>query len=120
MLVMFMKINPTKVKKMSGILRIVINVFFWAAIVVGMIFVITCCAILFAPSDILRLINSGSMSISLVFNGMISYKVNPGSMHEMAKLKEVLLAFVPTVILGAAMFAIFLKHRIRLSAPLGA
>lgn len=104
-----MKINPSKVKKISKILRVVMNVFFWATIVVRMIFVIAWFVIIFAPSDILNLLKTGSMSLLLDFNGIASYNVDP-SMYEATKLKPVFLALIPTVVLGASMLAIILRQ----------
>jgi len=75
-------------------------------IVTGMIFVIVCILILFG---ILKLPETGNMPISLVLNGIISYKLDP-SMYEASKLKPVFLAFIPIVVLGASMLAIIFKQ----------
>ncbi len=61
---------------------------FWATIVAGTIFTIALIVLLFIPGDALKLPKSGSMSVSLILNGMISLKVDP-DMYEMNNLKSI-------------------------------
>jgi hypothetical protein len=108
-----MGINPNKVKKSAKFLRIVMSVTFWATIVIGTVLTIAFFVIAFAPGDIIKLPKSGSMTISLLYNDIISYKVD-SSMYDAVKLKSILLTSIPAILLGASMLAIIIRQVINI------
>jgi len=95
-----------KVRKTAKILRAIMDVFFWVTIISGMGIVSLCILVLIGALTIPK---TESMTISLVLNGLISYKVDR-SMYELPILRPVILRFIPTVSLVVLMAATIFRQ----------
>jgi hypothetical protein len=95
-----------KVRKTAKILRAIMDVFFWVTIISGMGIVSLCILVLIGALTIPKM---ESMTISLVLNGLISYKVDR-SMYELPILRPVILRFIPTVSLVVLMAATIFRQ----------
>ena len=101
-----MVLSLDKVRKTAKILRAIMDVFFWVTIISGMGIVSLCILVLIGALTIPK---TESMTISLVLNGLISYKVDR-SMYELPILRPVILRFIPTVSLVVLMAATIFRQ----------
>lgn len=102
------KLNPAKFKRMSKTLRVVITVFFWAAIFLSALSLIAICIIALNPDSLLKLSNPGRISF---YNGMgiANYRLEP-NMYGADKLKPVFLAIFSALLIWSFMFSIILRQ----------
>ena len=82
------------------------DVFFWATIITGVGVVSLCFLVLMG---VLTFPKTESLTISLVLNGLISYRVDP-SMYEIPIMKPVIIRFIPTISLVVLIAAIIFRQ----------
>jgi FlaA1/EpsC-like NDP-sugar epimerase len=106
-----MNIKKTKLKRLSGIIKIIFDVFFWAAIVLGTVSFLIFIVILFVPEEIF--IVSGiqkGWSISMI-GGVMKYNIDP-NLYSSINFKPFLQAILPTVTVISLMF-LLIVHNLR-------
>lgn len=107
-----MDIKKTKLKKLAGIIKIIFDVFFWAAVVLGAVSFIIFIVILFVPEDIFiaSRIQEG-WSISTI-GGVIKYNIDP-DLYSDINFRPFLQAILPTVTV-ISLILLIIAHNLRL------
>ncbi|HEX3045546.1 MAG TPA: DUF2975 domain-containing protein [Bacillota bacterium] len=90
--------NPEKIKRFTIILGTGLRALWKVTIAIGMLLTLSLIGVLLVPESWIKLPKFDYLDISLVFNGMIRYRINHG--FEFTQIKPILVALIPVTIMG--------------------
>lgn len=106
-----MKISKAKLKRLAKIMKVIFNVFFWAAVVLGAISFLIFIVTFFIPENIFILPKAQVESISIIA-GVIEFKIDP-NLYNNVNFKPFLQAILPMTTVISLMLLI-IAHNLRL------
>jgi len=106
-----MKISKAKLKRLAKIMKVIFNVFFWAAVVLGAISFLIFIVTFFIPENIFILPKAQVESISIIA-GVIEFKIDP-NLYNNVNFKPFLQAIFPMTTVISLMLLI-IAHNLRL------
>lgn len=105
---LFMKISKAKLKRLAKIMKVIFDVFFWAAVVLGAISFLIFIVTFFIPENIFILSKAQVGSISII-SGIIEFKIDP-NLYNNINFKPFLQAILPMTTVISLMFLIIVNN----------
>lgn len=105
---LFMKISKAKLKRLAKIMKVIFDVFFWAAVVLGAISFLIFIVTFFIPENIFILSKAQVGSISIIA-GIIEFKIDP-NLYNNINFKPFLQAILPMTTVISLMFLIIVNN----------